>query len=278
MRTDRSPFDLSGQIAVVTGGSAGIGLGIARALGGAGATVVLWARDETRLANAATTLGDDGITAATVRCDVTVEEDVERAMDESVRVCGEPDVFVANAGLPPTRVALVDTTLDEWETSLRGNLTSTFLCFRAAARRMIARGHGGSLIAVSSAAAVQASPRIHQYAAPKAGLHALVRALAHELAPAGIRCNTLVPGFTESDHQDPSQMSPRRRAEVTSSIPAGRFGVPHDLGMAAVYLASPSLAYQTGGSLVVDGGLSIMAAQNATAAGWDASQDHDQST
>ncbi|HMG44235.1 MAG TPA: SDR family oxidoreductase [Acidimicrobiales bacterium] len=265
-------FDLDGRVAVVTGGSAGIGLGIARTLGAAGATVAIWARDEDRLARATESLTQDGIATVPARCDVTVEDDVERAMETTIGAAGPPDVLVANAGLQSTRVPFVDTSVELWERSLRGNLTSAFICFRAAARQMIARGSGGSLIAVSSAAALQASPLIHQYAAAKAGLHALVRAVAHELAPAGIRCNALVPGFTESERLVAADLTDQKRAVSLASIPAGRFGLPEDLGMAALYLADPALRYQTGGMLVVDGGLSTMAAHNAAAAGWDASR------
>ena len=270
MSAVRPAFDLRGRVAVVTGGSAGIGLGIARALGLAGADVSLWARDEARLEGAKAELAEHGVKASHATCDVTVESEITSAMDRTVAELGVPDVFVANAGAPATPMPFVETSLEDWDASLRGNLTSTFLCFQSAARLMVARGEGGSLIAVSSAAAIQASPQIHHYAAAKLGLHALVRSLAHELAPSRIRCNVLVPGFTETSRVVLESMTAPRRTQILASIPAERAGRPDDLGAAAVYLADPSLSYQTGTSLVVDGGLTIAAAQNAARAAWEA--------
>jgi NAD(P)-dependent dehydrogenase (short-subunit alcohol dehydrogenase family) len=268
--TTMAPFDLTGRVAVVTGGSAGIGLGIAEGLGRAGAAIAIWARREDRLRTAAAALVAEGLRVVPVRCDATDEDEVRHAFADTVEQLGEPDIVVANVGVPAVRRRIVDRSLDEWDSTLRGNLTSTFLCFREAARRMIAREAGGSLIAVSSDAAHQASPFIHDYAAAKCGLTGLVRALAHELAPARIRCNVLVPGFTDSERMDRSAMAPRRVQEIMAAIPAARFGLPADLAAAAVYLADPTLSYQTGSELVVDGGLAIMAAQNAAAAAWDA--------
>jgi len=263
-------FDLTGRVAVVTGGSAGIGLGIAEGLGRAGAAVSIWARREDRLRAAAAALVAAGVHVLPVQCDATDEDEIRRAFMATAEGLGEPSIVVANVGVPAVRRRLVDRTLDEWEATVRGNLTSTFLCFREAARRMLPRGAGGSLIAVSSDASRQASPLIHDYAAAKCGLTGLVQALAHELAPARIRCNVLVPGFTESERMDRATMSPRRVQEIVAAIPAARFGIPADLAAAAVYLADPVLSYQTGSELVVDGGLAIMAAQNAAAAAWDA--------
>jgi NAD(P)-dependent dehydrogenase (short-subunit alcohol dehydrogenase family) len=232
--------------------------------------VSIWARREDQLQAAAAALVAEGISVGPVQCDATEEDDIRRAFAETVERLGEPDIVVANVGVRGVRRPIVDRSLDEWESTVRGNLTSTFLCFREAARRMIPRDAGGSLIAVSSDASRQASPFLHDYAAAKCGLTGLVQALAHELAPARIRCNVLVPGFTDSERMDRSAMAPRRVQEIIAAIPAGRFGLPGDLAAAAVYLADPTLWYQTGTELVVDGGLAIMAAQNAATAAWQA--------
>jgi NAD(P)-dependent dehydrogenase (short-subunit alcohol dehydrogenase family) len=263
-------FDLTGRVAVVTGGSAGIGLGIAEALGRAGAAVSIWARHEEKLRAAAEQLKDQGLTVVAIPCDATDEQEIRRGLAETIERLGALDIFVANVGVRTPHRSLVDRSLEEWEWTIRGNLTSTFLCFREAAVRMIARGAGGSLIAVSSDAAYQASPVLQDYAAAKSGLLGLVRSVAHDLAPAGIRCNALVPGFTDTERIDQSTMPPHRVHQIEASIPAARFGVPADLGAAAVYLADPTLTYQTAGELIVDGGLAVMAAQNAAAAGWNA--------
>ena len=120
---------------------------------------------------------------------------------------------------------------------------------------MLAGGQGGALIAVSSVASRDAAPLMHTYATAKAALSGLVRSVAAELAPQGIRANVLIPGFTENGGCVPTPVSAEYNTEVVSSIPAGRWGTPDDIGAAAVYLADPALAYHTGAELVVDGGL-----------------------
>jgi NAD(P)-dependent dehydrogenase (short-subunit alcohol dehydrogenase family) len=250
-------FDLSGRVAVVTGGNGGIGFGIASALGRAGASVAVWARDEAKTEQALARLGEAGITALGVRCDVADEGAVQRATEETVRQLGRVDICVANAGAG-LHLPFLDTTLDQWNKALGTNLTGTFLCFRETARRMVARGEGGALIAVSSVASRHAAPLMHTYATAKAGLHGLVRSVAAELAPQGIRCNALIPGFTENHRLRPDTVTADYNTEVVSSIPAGRWGTPDDIGAAAVYLADPTLAYHTGADVIVDGAYSIM--------------------
>lgn len=254
----RAPFDLHGRVAVVTGGNGGIGFGIAAALGQAGADVAVWARDEAKTEQALGRLADRGATAFGIRCDVTDEGDVERATAATVARFGRLDICVANAGGGSKATPFLELSLDAWERGLAVNLTGAFLCFRATARQMAAAGEGGALVGVSSIASRHAQPGMAFYAAAKAGLHGLVRTVAAELAPIGIRCNALVPGFTENARLQAANVPTDYETEVTSSIPVGRWGVPEDLGTAAVYLADPTLAYQTGGELVVDGAYSIV--------------------
>jgi NAD(P)-dependent dehydrogenase (short-subunit alcohol dehydrogenase family) len=252
-----APFDLSGKVAVVTGGNGGIGFGIASALGHAGATVAVWGRDEAKTARAVERLGNEGIIAIGARCDVADEGEVLRATEETVQQLGRLDICVANAGMG-LHVPFLESTLAEWNGGLATNLTGAFLCFREAARHMAARGEGGALIAVSSVASRHAAPLMHGYAAAKAGLGGLVRSIAAELAPLGIRANVLIPGFTENERLHPDTVTAEYDTEVVSSIPAGRWGTPDDIGAAAVYLADPSLGYHTGADVVVDGAYSIM--------------------
>jgi NAD(P)-dependent dehydrogenase (short-subunit alcohol dehydrogenase family) len=253
-----TPFDLSGRVAVVTGGNGGIGLGIARALGGAGAAVALWARDGAKTEAAVAGMEGEGLRAVGVSCDVTDETSVEAATAETVDRLGAIDVLVANAGGGSGNTDVIDLDLAAWEAVVRTNLTGAFLCFRSAARAMVARGEGGALVAVSSEAASEAAPRKASYAASKAGLGGLVRSLAVELAPHRIRCNVLVPGWTENHRMHQRTSPPDLVVETVAAIPAGRWGTPDDLGLAAVYLADPSLAYHTGAQLVVDGGYSLI--------------------
>jgi NAD(P)-dependent dehydrogenase (short-subunit alcohol dehydrogenase family) len=249
---------LAGTVAVVTGGNRGIGLGIARALGRAGAQVSLWARDEQQNAIAVGELVADGIDASSVGCDVTDEESIARAMARTLSDWGRIDSCVANAG-GGAHHPLLETTLATWEQGIRLNLTAVFLTFRAAGRALVEAGRGGALVAVSSCAAVHAAPAMADYAAAKAGLGGLVRSAAVELAPHGIRVNVLMPGFTENSRLRSDTVPDSMRVETLASIPVGRWGTPDDLGRGAVFLCDPSFAFHTGTELRVDGGYSIVA-------------------
>lgn len=250
-------FDLDGRVAVITGGNGGIGFGIATALGRAGARIAVWARDTDKTQRALGRLSEAGITAIGVSCDVTAEDEVQQAATGTVEQLGRLDICVANAG--GSRASpFLETTLDAWTRGMDANLTGTFLCFRESALQMVGAGEGGALIAVSSVASRHAAPLMHTYAAAKAGLGGLVRSIAVELAPQRIRCNVLIPGFTENERLHGGTIDDEFDREVVASIPARRWGTPDDIGAAAVYLADPSMAYHTGGEVVVDGGYSIM--------------------
>jgi NAD(P)-dependent dehydrogenase (short-subunit alcohol dehydrogenase family) len=250
-------FDLAGRVAVVTGGNGGIGFGIASALGAAGTRLALWARDTDKTERALRRLSDAGVDAIGVVCDVTDEHAVIRAAARTVEQLGRLDICVANAG-SSRHTPILETTLEAWNEAIDTNLTGTFLCFRETGRRMVDAGEGGALVAVSSVASRHAAPLMQAYAAAKAGLGGLVRSMAAELAPHRIRCNVLIPGFTENERLKAGTIDSELDSEVVASIPAGRWGTPHDVGVAAVYLADPSLAYHTGAEVVVDGAYSIM--------------------
>ena len=253
------------RVVVVTGGSAGIGLGIARTLGGAGARVALWARRPDRLDRAQAELAGLGIEAIPVVCDIGDEASVDAAMRVTAAAYGRVDVMVANAGRP-ARAPLVDTSFADWSKVVATNLTGTFLTFRAAARDMIARSEPGALLATSSLAARGGYAGMAGYAATKAGIEGLVRTLAVELAPHRIRCNALVPGYTVNSYFSPESVDADRGRAVSATIPAGRWGTPDDIGVAALYLADPALSYHTGASIVVDGAAGLIAAESAALA------------
>jgi NAD(P)-dependent dehydrogenase (short-subunit alcohol dehydrogenase family) len=253
----RPVFDLEGRVAVVTGGNKGIGLGVARVLGTAGATVWLWARDDDATRRAVDLLEEEGIVARGLHCDVTDERQVVAAGDTVAGQAGRIDVMVANAG-SASNVRFLDTTIEQWDSLLRTNLTSAFLCFREAARQMVSGGQGGALVAVASIAAIHGAPTLHHYAAAKSGLGGLVRSLAVELAPYRIRVNTVLPGWTDSNIHDRPRDASMLREETIAAIPARRWGTPEDVGKAVLYLADPALAYHTGAEVVVDGGYSKM--------------------
>lgn len=255
-------FDLSGRVAVVTGGNGGIGLGMARALAEAGADLAIWARDVDRSAAAIAELaggdtylpGERRIIACA--CDVSDEAQVDAAMARTLDELGQVDALIANAGVGGY-APFVDMSLDEWRRVQAVNLDGAFLSLRAGARHMVERGAGGALVATSSVSAIHGAPRMQHYAAAKAGVIAMIRGLAVELARHGIRANAILPGWTASGMLDPDQASPKFVDATIGRTPARRWGVPSDLGPAAVFLADPTLAFHTGDTIVVDGGYSI---------------------
>ncbi|MFG2949177.1 SDR family NAD(P)-dependent oxidoreductase [Streptomyces adustus] len=253
-RPDRGPFDLSGQVAVVTGGNSGIGLAMADALAAAGAGICIWGTNETRNAEAAEALSKHGTEILAVRCDVGDEEQVERSMDRTAEHFGRIDSCFANAGVIGTAVPFLDTSLDEFRRVTRVDLDGAFLTLRAAARHMVAQGQGGSLVGTASLAAVQGQPRGQAYAASKAGLVAMMKSIAVELGKHGIRANSVLPGWTSTPLADPVLNSEPFQRRVLPRVPVGRWGVPEDFGAVAVYLASPASAYHTADSLLLDGG------------------------
>jgi NAD(P)-dependent dehydrogenase (short-subunit alcohol dehydrogenase family) len=250
-------FDLSGRVAVVTGGNGGIGLGMARGLAAAGADVAVWATNPDKNAAAAAELEELGAAVLTVVCDVGDEAQVEEAMEATVAGLGRVDALFANAGIGSLRQPIVDTSLDDWHRVLRVNLDGTFLSVRAAVRQMIAQGDGGSVVLTSSTATIMGQAGGTPYAASKGGQLAMAKALAVELARHGIRVNTLIPGWIETDLTAPAFAWTKFADAVLPRIPQGRWGQPADFAGVAVYLASDESRYHTGDAIVIDGAYSL---------------------
>jgi NAD(P)-dependent dehydrogenase (short-subunit alcohol dehydrogenase family) len=247
---------LEGRVAVVTGGNGGVGFGLSEALLRAGATVDIWARDEPKTADALRRLSRNTRSDVTARrCDVSDESDVEHAMRATIHEHGRVDVMVANAGLGRF-MPFLDTSLDDWRYVTAVDLDGVFLCFREAARHMRDVG-GGALVAVSSISALHGTPRHAAYAACKAGILALVRSTAVELARHNIRVNALLPGWMEIDTHPEMRQDPRFVDITTNRTPARRWGTPADLCAAIVFLADPGATFHTGDTIVVDGGYTI---------------------
>lgn len=253
---------LDGHVSVVTGGNRGIGLGLAEGLVQAGATVAVWARDDTRTADACAHLdalgaasGPGGGPAVGVRCDVSDEDQVVAAMRRTLAELGKVDSLFANAGVGGA-VPFVDMTLAEWRRVMAINLDGAFLTLREAARHLVERGEGGALVAISSVSAVHGAPRMEHYAASKIAVLALVRGLAVELARHRVRCNAIMPGWTETEMIEPGKANQRWVDATIGRTPVRRWGVPADIRAVATYLADPALAFHTGDSMVVDGGYS----------------------
>ena len=247
---------LSGHVAVVTGGNGGIGLGMASALAAAGADVAVWGRNEDKNAAAAASLAAHGTEVLALRCDVADEEQVVEAFAATVDRLGKVDSMFANAGVggfaPFTSMSLA-----EFRRVTSVNLDGAFLCLREAAAHMVERGEGGSLVGVSSVSAIHGAPGMEHYAASKAGLASMLRGMAVELARYRIRCNSLLPGWTDTDMIAPAANNERFVANTVKRTPVRRWGTPEDMGRAAVFLADPANLFHTGDAVVVDGGYSI---------------------
>ncbi len=249
--------DLSGLTAVVTGGNDGIGFGIAQALAGAGADIAVWGRRADRNETAAATLADLGVATTAAVCDVADEAQVEAAMADTLTTLGQVDILVANAGRGGSGASVLDVGLDEWRAVTAVNLDGAFLCLRAAARHMVERGEGGSLITVASTSAFHGAPHNAAYGASKAGVLALTRSMAVGLARHRIRVNALCPGWTRTELSELGYQNEAFREVTVRRTPARRWAEPAEMGPAAVYLADPRATFHTGDHLVIDGGYTI---------------------
>jgi glucose 1-dehydrogenase len=247
-------LSLSGQWAVITGGSRGIGFAIAEGFLGAGANVVIAARSAEGLASARDELvkkAGDGQQVETRVLNISDEESIDGLFDHIRADLPQLDVFVANAGAGSIKPFL-EITRQMWDEVIGLNLTGNFLCVQNAARLMKdGSGKNRSIIVVSSIRAVGTRPGTLPYSVAKAGLNQLVRIAAYELAPDGIRVNALSPGITATPL---TQANPDTFARMVQTVPIGRAGYPADMAHAALYLADPAAAFVTGTNLVVDGG------------------------
>jgi NAD(P)-dependent dehydrogenase (short-subunit alcohol dehydrogenase family) len=245
--------ELDGHATIVTGGNSGIGLGMAHGLARAGADVVIWGRDEQRNGSAAEELAQHGTRVHALRCDISDAAAVTEAFEQSVGRLGRVDSCFANAGIGGRGTRFLDLTHAEFREVIAVNLEGSFLVLQAAARQMVAQGDGGSLVAVSSLTALQGQPRGQHYAASKAGLIAMIRACAVELARHGIRANAILPGWVDTPMAHDMLELPVVRERVLPRVPAGRWGRPSDFAGVAVYLAGASSSYHSGDTLLIDG-------------------------
>lgn len=256
-----APFDLTGHVALVTGGNRGIGLGMADALARAGADVAICGRDAARNKQAAAALEQHGNRVLALTADVGEEAQVIDAVGRVVAELGRLDSAFVNAGVGGMPKPLVDTTTADFERVRRVNLDGAFWTMREAARHMVDRAAagdpGGSLVAVASLAAIEAAPRQYAYAASKAALIAMIKGAAVELARHQVRANVIAPGWIATEMTSGAQDNPVFAEKVVPRIPARRWGEPDDFGGVAVYLASAASRYHTADVLVVDGGYAV---------------------
>ncbi|WP_295226571.1 2-dehydro-3-deoxy-D-gluconate 5-dehydrogenase KduD [uncultured Brevundimonas sp.] len=246
-----NPFDLTGKVALVTGGNVGLGQGIAVALAEAGADIVSVALSDSD--DTVAKVQAMGRRAHAISADLTSIEPVERVVQEALAAMGRIDILVNNAGLI-RRADAVDFTEADWDLVMNINLKTVFFMSQAVARLFIKQGDGGKIINIASMLSFQGGIRVPSYTASKSGVAGLTKLMANEWAPHRITANAIAPGYFATANTQALREDPVRSAEILGRIPAGRWGEPSDLGGAAVFLASRASDYVQGAILPVDGG------------------------
>jgi NAD(P)-dependent dehydrogenase (short-subunit alcohol dehydrogenase family) len=255
-------FDLSGRVAVVTGGNGGIGLGMAEALAGAGCAISVWGRNAEKNEAAVARLSALGVKAKAETCDVVDRASVDAAFAATLKAFGRVDGLFANAGVTgASKGPFIDRPLEDFRRVMAANVEGVHHCFQVAARHMASRAKAGDpygrLVATSSVASIDGAAYNEHYGASKGAVNAMARALAVELARYGVTVNTVLPGWIETDMTANTFANEKFSAAVMPRIPVRRYGQPADFGGIAVYLMSQASAYHTGQTLVVDGGYTV---------------------
>ncbi|SIN82626.1 NAD(P)-dependent dehydrogenase, short-chain alcohol dehydrogenase family [Parasphingorhabdus marina DSM 22363] len=248
-------FDLSGHVALVTGGNGGLGLAMAKGLAKAGASIAIWGRDDAKNASACTELREMGADAEAFVCDVTNAEACQSAFAATTKNFGHVDSCFANAGGSGPMGMLHQLDQHAWKSVLDLNLNSVVNTFQPAIGHMLEQQKGGKLIVMSSAAALVGTPLSAGYATTKAAVVGLIRSLALELGQAGIQANAILPGYIETEMSARTPQTFKDACKRRSA--SGQHGTLEDMEGVAVFLASPESRFMTGQCLVLDGGHSI---------------------
>ena len=247
-------FGLSGEVAVVTGAGRGIGEGIAKTLAGAGASVVCAARRSDEIERVAAEIRAAGGAAIALVTDVTDDAAVEALAKGAIAEFGRLDVWVNNAGGSPIQAPLLKLPREEWDATLRLNLTAVWICTNIAAAHL---QDGGRVLNISSRAAEMVTPGSGHYSAAKAGVNMLTKTFAEELGPR-IRVNGIMPGAVPTEIMMQALRLTEAdlpKLEKALRLPAGRLGTPEDLGAAALFLCSRASSWVTGQTLNISGGM-----------------------
>ncbi|MET7597919.1 SDR family oxidoreductase [Streptomyces sp. NPDC005481] len=248
-------FSLDGRVAVVTGGSSGIGRAIAGALARAGASVVVVARKERELTSTVDELTAEGCRAAWVSADLGTREGVRAAAEQAAEVFGDPDILVNSAGVN-LRPPMDELTDEVWDTTMAVNLEAPYLLGQRFGPGMAERGFG-RIIHITSQQAHRAFVQSGAYGVSKGALESLARSQAEAWSRHGVTCNTLVPGFVMTPLNERLSSDPEKVAALAERTMAGRNGLAQDFAGAAVFLAGQASGYVTGQAIFVDGGLSV---------------------
>lgn len=244
-------FDLTGMTALVTGASGGIGSAIAQALAGQGARLAVSGSNAEKLESFRAGLGGDHVALA---CNLSDGAAVDALVPQAVEALGKLDILVNNAGVTRDNLAMRMKD-EEWDQVIRVNLEAAFRLIRAAAKPMM-KARFGRVISITSVVGTTGNPGQANYAASKAGLVGMSKALAQELASRNITVNCVAPGFITSPMTD--ELPEAQKTALTARIPAGRLGDGPDIGAAVVYLASREASYVTGQTLHVNGGMAMI--------------------
>jgi 2-deoxy-D-gluconate 3-dehydrogenase len=255
--TVREMFSLDGKVAIVTGGNGGIGKGIARGLAGAGATIVIGARNEAKTTDAVAEIkGDFGVEVLGVKADVRQEGEIYEMVKRALHRFGRIDILVSNAGIAIHKLPQ-DMSVAEWDENVEINLRSFFITAKAAYPAMKEAG-GGKIISIGSMASIFGVSALPAYGASKGGILQLTRSLAVAWADDNIQVNCILPGWINTDLSAGGKRDiPGLEQGVIARTPAGRWGDPVDLAGTAVFLASPASDFVTGAAIPVDGGYAV---------------------
>ncbi|GAB4355121.1 MAG: 3-oxoacyl-[acyl-carrier-protein] reductase [Candidatus Abyssubacteria bacterium] len=244
---------LTGKVAIVTGGSKGIGLAIAQALAEEGAVVAVCSRSLDAVKKAAADIEAAGGQARAYQVDVTRADSVASMVQQVLKDHGRIDILVNNAGVTSDNL-MVRMKESEWEQVIATNLTGTFHCMKAVARTMI-KQHGGKIINITSVVGMVGNPGQANYCAAKAGIIGLTKSIARELASRNVTVNCVAPGFIKTDMTE--SLPADGKAEALKLIPLGRFGAPEDVAAIVKFLASSAADYITGEVIRADGGMAM---------------------
>jgi 2-dehydro-3-deoxy-D-gluconate 5-dehydrogenase len=254
MKTPRL-FDLTGRVAVVTGGNGGIGRGIALGLAEAGAAVAVWGRTEEKNQRVLSELQAIGVRSMALMVDMTNRAGLEPAVNKVESDLGSVNILVNNAGIASLSGGVMNEKPEDWDRVIETQLNSVFLLSKLAAQSMI-RQKSGKIINIASMYSFFGSGLVPSYSAAKGAIVQLTKSMAIEFAPHNIQVNAIAPGWIETDMTAPVRTTPMND-EILARTPAGRWGQPEEVAGAAVYLASRASDFVTGDTIRVDGGYAI---------------------
>ena len=251
-------FDLTGKVAVITGGNGGIGLGFARAVAAAGADVSIWGTNAEKNAAAEQELQQINPSASATLCDVSNESAVDEAMAAVTARYGRIDACFPNAGIgTQNQKPFFEHSTEDWNRVIDVNLNGVFYTLRAATKQMVKQGEGGSLILTASGTAIQGAAKGQAYASTKGAMISMMLALSVEMARYKITANAIIPGWVETAMTERAFGRGPFKEKVLPRVPARRWGQPADFSGIAVYLASDASAYHTGDVFTIDGGYTV---------------------